>query len=254
MKTFIKKIILLLYFLPALAFGYSFSPLNITLKPFGLDSSITCLLNNNSAVDPVAVEIYVLERIMGLDGKTIIGDDVTDKFNILPAQNILMPNEERYIQIIWRGSPKVDSQQYYFLKVKELDIPKDLSQQDEDQEKATFHFNILNDYLGHIYITPDNIKPNLIVNSAEIQANEAGQCYLSAICENTGTGIGSTTKYKTLTIQSEPSDNVKSIKPIIIAISEHPEVQLKVFAKAKRAFLIPLSGDYPLGPVEILLK
>lgn len=250
MKRMSLLISCLLWLFPAGLSAYTFSPSLITLAPYGNNSSaMYTLINTGDRIIPIDITIYELSK--DIDGKTIQGMEVLDNFIVYPSQLLLKPNEKRSVQVRWVGDPSIPHEQSFTIFSREVPLPKTDAKKKKSEGATSFIFiNVLMNYAGRLYVTPEDAKPEIIIDSVVTRRNELNKPELVITCRNDGTRRGN---LKTRRFMVTPVNKGMGQK-VELTLENVPGMASSILVNGKRRYIIPWPEEIPFGPVKVILK
>jgi fimbrial chaperone protein len=219
-----------------------------SVAPVGRASSQAFRVVNTSTEQPVAVELYMAKRDVAPDGTETWNREVGEEnFLLYPPQTILQPGEEQVVRVTWLGEAKPDYELAYRLIAEQ--VPVDFAPEPEPTivEGRQIRINSLVRYAGSVYITPENVAPDVVIESAEYQQDEQGNDLLVLTFYNQGTAH---TLLENLTLTLTPVGQPDQ------AVTLSPEELSKInrtniLAQHRRRFVLPWHPDLPVGEVEV---
>ena len=161
MKNTFKIILATLIALPLYAFRLS--PLSDSII-IGKDKNTVVYQVTNNTDKPMAIEASLVKREMNIDGSEKLPAVDDKNFIIYPNQIILKPAEKRGIKVTWLGQNDIKSELSYRLKIEQLPI-------DFDKKKKT-GIKIIMKYLGALYISKEEFKSDIHVDSISVEKDE----------------------------------------------------------------------------------
>jgi P pilus assembly chaperone PapD len=234
--------------------SFSVSPQIITLEPTGRKSQAWVSVSHLGDSDlPMAIEMRVVKRELDISGRVFHTSDETDEnFVIYPAQMILYPGEMQMVFIQWAGSALPDKELVYSFIAE--NVPVELKSKKDDEEikdKASLEVRTLVRYEGLIFVRPPKVTPDVVVESANVEMDEAGKPQLIVVLYNQGSarkklaGMSLTV----VPVQGDHAEVDKALtyKPLL------PKNQTKhsLFAGYKRRCVLPWPESVPVGPVKV---
>lgn len=160
------------------SYAYKLIPLSVVMKPSGSGAHQTFRIDNTDA-EPIAVELNIYQRKMDNDGSDILSE-AEDDFVIYPSQMVVMPGETQSIRVQWIGEPKPKEELAYRLIVEQLPVSFNPIENDGGQLKLLIKF------IASIYITPNNVKPDVSIETVSYRKNADNDSLVVSI-KNTGT-------------------------------------------------------------------
>ncbi|OFZ02061.1 MAG: hypothetical protein A2Z97_05560 [Bdellovibrionales bacterium GWB1_52_6] len=139
--------------------GFTFGPVINELAPSGPRSSVAITVRNPTD-QKVPVMLYIVHREPKPDGSEEYKEtpEIDDLFQIYPSQLILNANDLRTVRVSWIGQPKVTSELSFRLIAEEL--PFSMEPESSDM-RTRAKILIATKYVGSVYITPPEAKPEL---------------------------------------------------------------------------------------------
>jgi len=160
----------------ASATAFSFSPMTVSIAPFGANAVMTYKVTNESD-QQTAVSIKVATRTIDTAG--VEKNEPVDKlFLVFPARVVLKPNSSQNVKVQYRGNAAITSELAFRVIAEQL--PVDFT------KSTTSGVNILLTYVAALYVTPKNATPKLIFDKA-VGILEEGKAGLQVTVKNTGT-------------------------------------------------------------------
>lgn len=223
------------------AFAFKLLPISREFAPSGKDSTQSYQIVNDKN-ERLAVEVSVVQRQIDLTG-TESYQPAADDFLIYPSQILLEPNEIQTVRVTWLGDPTPEKELAYRLVAEQL--PVDLeSPQAANSNKPVGQIKLLLRYLGSLYIRPDNVQPDVVLDTIGLQAGSDGAQALTVTFNNQGTAHASLKNLK-LHLTS-PSQGIK----VDLQPEQLPKINNAVIlAGSKRQFVLPWPASLPVGPV-----
>lgn len=219
--------------------SFQITPIEMQFAPSG--GSVNRSYNlQNTGDKPVAVQISIVKREMGIDGVETFTDGEED-FIIYPPQIILKPNENQSIRVTWLGESQPSKELAYRIIAEQIPI-ESLENTTVEQEGVRVNIKVLFKYIGTIYITPPNAKPNIVLQGAESKVGENGKNDLVLNFENQGTMRQLLTNLK-LTLSNQGKTVTLSGEKLKGIEGEN------ILAGNKRQFIIPWPQELPVGEV-----
>lgn len=221
------------------SFAFKLVPISRTFSPVGANATQSYEIVNDGP-DRLAVSVSMVQRQMDLDGKEQY-KDADDDFLIYPPQILLEPGATQTVRVTWVGQSNPSKELAYRLVAEQL--PIDLNKPQDSAKKANGNIKVLLRYAGSVYVRPDNVKPNVVLESVEPQANPQGANQLALTFSNQGTAH---VALRDLRLE------LKSAQGTVVQLG--PE-QLKgvnntvILAGNKRRFVIPYPAGLSQGPV-----
>jgi len=234
--------------------SFSVSPQIITLEPIGRKSQEWVAVVHLGDEDlPMAVELRIIKREMDITGHVSYASDETDEnFVIYPAQMILYPGEMQMVYIQWAGSSHPDKEVAYSLIVENVPIELKSAKKDEERkDKARIELKTLLRYEGLIFVRPPKVAPDVVVESANVEMDEAGKPRLSVVLFNRGSARQKITNMN-LTVTPVEGDHAAVDK----AITYKPplpkdQTTHSLYAGYRRRCVVPWPESIPVGPVKV---
>lgn len=238
--------------LPAQALAYTVEPTVLKLGGSGGDSSAFLRLSNRAA-QPVAIEVAINEFDRDLDGRGIVGREADEDFIVYPAQLILMPGDETSVQVRWIGDVVSDVERAFALTTREVAIPRKESDASEASEGARINVTVLTNYDVRIYVTPRGARPNVTVETTNVQTQPAGNA-LEVTLANRGTAHGSLRDLSLILMPLEPGGTSLRQSAVTLAASDVPGMSAALLAGGRRRLLIPWPAGLPPGSVRAIVS
>ncbi len=161
--------------------AFQLLPMSMEFAPTGNNATQTFAVNNE-ATEPVAVQIFIVQRIVALDGtETLTPADA--EFLVFPPQAAVPAGKTQLIQVRWLGTRTPATELAYRIIAEQLPVAL------EDRGVLGARLEILMRYEGAVYITPPGSAPNVVVDSvAQMQTPEGPK--LAVVLNNSGTAHG----------------------------------------------------------------
>jgi len=180
LRNFTAKRLLLVFLLflacSAHTFGFSFSPMTVSITPSGSGAVMTYRVTNESD-QQTAVSIKVTTRVIDEAGKET--NEPADKsFLVFPSRVVLKPNSSQNIKVQYRGTPALTSELAYRVIAEQL--PVDFS------KSTSSGVSILLTYVAALYVTPKDTVPKLVLLKA-IGVQKDGKQGVDVTVKNEGT-------------------------------------------------------------------
>ncbi|MBI9101558.1 MAG: molecular chaperone [Spirochaetales bacterium] len=172
-----KRIIILLPFLLTSFFLYSFTfePISTNYTPSGPRSNQVFRISNNET-SRIAVKISVTTRETDLEGNEV-NNPADDLFMIYPSRTMLNPGETRSVRVKWLGEQDPDVEIPFRIIAEQ--IPVDFNPTERTEGGG---IRLSYKYIGNIYILPVGGKPEVVIDSFELNRDE-----LTLMLDNQGT-------------------------------------------------------------------
>jgi len=143
--------LILICLLPFL-FSFTFSPMTSTLN-LNEDGDKAQFQLKNTTNKPIPIVISVKSRIQKIDGSEELPD--TTKFQIIPPQLIVPPNDQRTIRLKWNGDKKFDIEKSF--RVIAEQVPLNI----EKEKKSGIQ--LLLKYQAALYVITQKVSSDLKV-------------------------------------------------------------------------------------------
>ena len=224
---------------PALpAHAFRLVPIEMELEPSGRGATQIFRVENDNK-EPVAIEVKVVPRIMGMDGLDQESEQDTENFVVFPEQIILQPGENQSIRVQWVGSASPDRELPFRLIAEQLpiDIGKPAPQGGQ--------VRLLVKYVASLYVVPPGVQPAVTVVSAQHRTLEEGPA-LEVVLRNDGKAR-QVLREPTLTVQAGSSTLTLTRDQLGGLAGEN------LLAGTTRRFLVPWPAALPAGPVTAKL-
>jgi P pilus assembly chaperone PapD len=230
------------------------SPQIITLEPTGRKSQEWASVRHMGDTDlPMAIEMRVVKRELDISGRVFhISDETDENFVIYPAQMILYPGEMQMVYVQWAGNALPDKELVYSLIVENVPIDLKSAKKDEEEKaKARIEVRTLVRYEGLIFVRPPKVTPDVVVESANVEMDEAGKPQLIVVLYNQGSArqkLGG----MSLTVVPVQGDHAEVDK----AVAYKPplpkdQTTHSLYAGYRRRCVIPWPESIPVGPVKV---
>ncbi|NET07452.1 MAG: molecular chaperone [Symploca sp. SIO2B6] len=243
MNFLFRQILLTLWLVLAAispAFAFELIPISRVFAPAGSGSTQSYRIVNDKD-EPIAVEISVVTRSMDLEGKESY-TNAEDDFLIYPSQIILEGGQTQAVRVTWLGEPNPERELTYRLLAEQLPI-EILQETEEKPEQRKGQIKVLLRYLGSIYIRPENVEPEVVLDRLQWQSTEDGKNELAITLHNQGTARAVLKNFALqLTVSGE---KIELLPEQLENISN--EV---ILSGNKRRFTIPWSSELPVGEIE----
>jgi fimbrial chaperone protein len=154
----------------------SLTPIESELSPSGRGASQIIRLQN-PLTEPMAVEIDVKGRAMGLQGEDILSD-ATDDFTVFPTQVVLQPGQSQSVRVQYIGPPVTQERAFRLIAEQ---LPVDVGQPPQNGGRM----RVLVKYVASMYVKPAASTPQVRVKESKIVA-EAGKRWLEMLLVNEG--------------------------------------------------------------------
>ncbi len=223
------------------------TPMVSSFSPVGKGSSQSFRVVNTSEDQPIAIELYLVKREISDDGNEVYNqENADDNFLIYPPQTLLQPGEEQTIRVTWLGETELNHELAYRLMAEQVPIDFN-SQSNITVEQNSINLITLVRYAGAIYIRPEEIYSNVIVESAKYQKGNNGEDQLSLTLFNQGTSH---------TLLDNPSLIITSVvdpNQTITLTAQQLEIidHANILAQTNRNFVIPFPENLPKGEVNV---
>jgi fimbrial chaperone protein len=234
--------ILLSFFLVLLgvqpAFAFKLLPISRTFAPAGSGATQSYQVVNDSDA-PLAVQMSVVQRQMDLAGKESY-QPADEDFLVYPPQILLQPQKTQTVRVTWLGDPQPAKELAYRIIAEQM--PINLEKPKDNQTQPVGQVKVLLRYLGSLYIRPTNVKPDLVLETAELQKGKNGTNELAINFYNRGTARAALKNLKLhlvgqgATVDLQP-EQLKEINNAVI------------LAGNKRRFVMPWPNNLPVGSV-----
>ncbi len=184
-----KRIALLLIamFVTAQAWGLNLEPLSMRFTPSGRDSIRTFRVSNTQE-QSIAVRIHMTTRELQANGEEL-RQPADAEFMVFPNRLFLEPGQTQAVRVQWRGPASLEREQAYRIIVEQVAVEQERPTDAASSGGVSLAF--MYRYVGAVYISPPNARPNIVLNSAQTAGSngsivEAG--VLALEFENVGTG------------------------------------------------------------------
>ncbi len=242
---------LLVALLATSAHAFTFTPMSVSFDPSGTGSTRSFQIENDSDAS-TAVEISMSGREIALDGeeKQPKSPEIEGKFLVYPPQMVLKPKEKRTVRVTWKGDAKPQKELAYRIIAEQLPV-------DTEKKKANEAavIKMLLKYMGAVYITPAEAKPELRFSAAPAQGaplakpakNKKPAQLLALEIENLG-GAHEVLAPSKVTLSAGG-------KSVTLAPEELEKVRgQNILAGAKRRIILSWPAGLPVGPVQVSLE
>lgn len=223
---------------PTLAGGsYQLSPSNISLTPSGSRSTASFQVTS-TGVEPVAIEVQILERQMDINGVET-RPDAEDEFMVYPPQILLQPGESQTVRVTWLGEPEMATEQAYRLITEQL--PINLEREESAPNGIQVGITALYRYVASVYVTPREAASNVVLDATHEMRNGNDALVLSF--DNQGTAHQLLNDL-TLTLETD-GNRVELESEQLEGVSGE-----NVLAQHQREFVLPWPDALPIGDVD----
>jgi fimbrial chaperone protein len=234
--------------------SFSVSPQIITLEPTGRKSQAWVSVSHSGDSDqPMAIEMRVIKRELDISGRVFHASDETDEnFVIYPAQMILFPGEMQMVFIQWAGSAQPEKELVFSFIAENLPMELKSKKNDEEiKDKVRLEVRTLVRYEGLIFVRPPKVKPDVVVESANVEMDEAGKPQLIVVLYNQGSARQKLAGMS-LTVVPVQGDHAEVDK----AFTYKPplpkdQTTHSLYAGYKRRCVLPWPESLPVRPVKV---
>ncbi|MFT4553296.1 MAG: fimbrial chaperone protein [Chlamydiales bacterium] len=246
MRKFFATVLFLLTFFGALpSYAFQFEPITVDFTPTGENATRSFLVSNEGKKS-IAIQITVMTRDVDLDGNE--NREEVEDFIVYPSQLILLPDDEETIRVSWAGSPTPSKELAYRIIGEQLPI---FVEEDAPTDKSTGKFNIAMRYVGAIYVVPDGVEADVVIDSASLLQEDGGAEALEIVFHNKGTAH-KLLKGITLEVSSKGLDGKG--ESIQLTAEDIPDMPLTdLLAGFKRRFVVDWPENIAKGDVEVTL-
>ena len=179
----------------------------------------------NDGDEPVAVEVSMVVREVGLDGAETL-PPAADEFLVYPNQALIPPRQVQLIQVRWQGDPDPDRELAFRIIAEQLPVVLD------EVVAGGGRIDILLRFEGAVYVTPLGAAPSLAVEEAARIETDTGP-RLAVTIVNRGSAHG-LLEGATLLVRESGGD------PVELHGEELGKLQgANVLAGNRRRFLLP---------------
>ncbi|MEY2978723.1 MAG: molecular chaperone [Prochlorotrichaceae cyanobacterium] len=126
----------------------------------------------NDGEEPIAVEISVVERNVALDGRESYAP-ADEEFLVYPPQMILNPNQTQVVRVTWLGDPQPLQELAYRLIAEQLPIEL-VQSAATSTTQPTGAVQVALRYAGSIFIRPNNVAADVVLDGVQSQVDPAG--------------------------------------------------------------------------------
>lgn len=228
---------------PALAgAGFRLSPPTVEFRPSGGDM-VKNFYVTSTGDEPVAVQVTINRWEIAPDG-TETNPSEDEDFLVYPPQMIIQPGNEQVIRVTWVGEGDISKEQAYRAVFEQVPVNlTEINQQVEGQ--GSISLSVIFKYVAAVYLTPEGAKPEVLIESSELQENPDGTKSLVLVFNNAGNARGFLTdKIVRLTSSASPSTSVS-----IPGSDIRDDNGAIILAGNKRRFVLPWPKELPVGPV-----
>lgn len=245
-KLFATILFLLTFCLAVPSHAFQFKPITVDFTPTGKNATRSFLVSNEGKKS-IAIQITVMSREVDLDGNEV-REEVED-FIVYPSQLILLPGDAQTVRVSWAGSPNPSKELAYRIIGEQLPI---FVEEEAPSNTSSGQFNIAMRYVGAIYVVPDGVEPEVVIDSASLLKNGDGGETLEIVFHNKGTAH-QLLKDITLEVSSKGSEGQgETVQLTEEDIPEMPSTNL--LAGYKRRFIIDWPENLPKGDVDVTMK
>jgi P pilus assembly chaperone PapD len=234
--------------------SFSATPQIITLEPTGRKSQAWVTVSHLGDNDlPMAIEMRIVKREMDISGHVSYASDETDdNFVIYPAQMILYPGEMQMVYVQWAGNALPEKELVYSLIAENVPIDlKSAKKDEEENSKARIEVKTLIRYEGLIFVRPSKVIPDVVVESANVEMDEAGKPHLNLVLYNRGSARQKLAGMS-LTVVPVQGDHAGIDKAITYKPSlPKDQTTHSLYAGYKRRCILPWPESVPVGPVKV---
>ena len=210
------------------AWAFKLTPMTSVFRPGGPEATQTFSIENEGA-EKIAVQISMAQRKMDLHGNET-HPEADDDFVVYPSQVILQPKSRRSVRITWVSKKAVMIELPYRIIAEQLAI-----EGLKPKKTRGAAIDLLLKYEGSVYIRPNNVKPEVIVEKVEYKQKK-GKEYLLIDLWNRGTAH-QLLNDPVLKVSSDKSNIELKVNELTVLNGQN------VLAKSKRRFLIPWPKD-----------
>lgn len=210
--------------------AFKLSPIKVEFAPSGRGANQAFLVENEGD-QTIAVQVSMLTRGMDLHGAEQ-NAPADDDFIVYPSQILLRPKQVQTLRVQWVGDPQPEQELAYRILAEQM--PIDVTRDQPTGAKINFIIR----YLGAIYIVPNGARPDVVIDSVEMNRREEGERQLALTFHNRGSAhtilhdLELTLRAGGRTARFGP-DDLKGI------------AGENLLAKTKRRFVIPWPAELP---------
>jgi fimbrial chaperone protein len=228
---------------PALAgAGFRLSPPTVEFSPIGRDI-VKNFYIRSTGDEPVAVQVTINKWEVAPDG-TETNPPEDEDFLIYPPQMIVQPGSEQVVRVTWVGEGNIPKEQTYRAVFEQ--VPINFVQTPQEVEgKGQISLSVIFKYVAAVYLTPEGAKPEILIESSELQENADGSKNLLLVFNNVGNARGSLKD----TAVKLTSSVVPTTTVTIPGAEVRDEKGVVILAGNKRRFVLPWPKELPVGPV-----
>jgi fimbrial chaperone protein len=224
---------------------YRLLPMSATFSPTGSGTTKSFEVNNSGDV-PVAIEVYMTGREIGLEGEES-NPDAGDDFVVYPPQMIVPPGQTQLVRVTWLGDPDPDKELAYRIVADQVPIDFVEAQQGQnvpaEPGQANVSIRVFFRYSGTVYITPNGVRPEVVLTDVTQRKGKDGKDELILDFENIGTAHKNLTGLE-VNLTSEQGKTVTLTKDNLQGV-----IGENILAGNKRRFVLPWPKELPVGPV-----
>jgi fimbrial chaperone protein len=165
--------------MPQTLFAMTVQPVVVDLRTAGRQMSALVTVENSFAT-PLPVELKVREgkfEAAGLQQTDVESPDLL----VFPPQALIQPGQSQSFRIQWVGEPVLSGSKHYFITVAQLPVELPTGQ---NSIQILYNFQVI------ASVGANGAKPALKVNTATIEANQAGVGRPVIELQNTGANYG----------------------------------------------------------------
>lgn len=250
-KTYLNRFGLSLILLTSLfcsknAFAaFDFSPIIATFAPSGQGATVSFTVTNSDSVK-IPVQVSIVPREPNIKGEETYkeSEKMDEMFRIFPNQLVLNPKESRTIRVTWIGSPKTKVEIPFRIIAEEL--PVDVDDPNKVYTKAVAKIGLATRYIGSLYVTPNGVKPEVIVEAKKAEGTSQD---LVIDITNKG-GAHQVLKQPVVKLQS-----ISGGKEVVLTSEEVSKfVNQNILPGRQRRFTMAWPKNLPPGPVKVKLE
>ena len=245
-KIFATILFLLTFCLALPSYAFQFKPITVDFTPTGKNATRSFLVSNEGKKS-IAIQITVMTRDVDLDGNE--NREEVEDFIVYPSQLILLPGDAQTVRVSWAGSPTPPKELAYRIIGEQLPI---FVEEEAPTNKSSGQFNIAMRYVGAIYVVPEGVAPEIVIDSASLLQDGDGAETLEIIFHNKGTAHQ---LLKDVTLEVSPKDSSGEKETVHLTEADIPEMpSTNLLAGYKRRFVIAWPENLPKGDVDVILK
>lgn len=216
--------------------AFRFYPIVQDFEPTGPGATQNFYVENTTE-NRIAVQIEIVTRRMDPSGAET-HESAADEFLVYPSQIILDRGVRQTVRVQWLGGTSPEMELAYRIVAEQLPVNF------EDSEEGGGQIDIMFRYMGALYIVPEGVAPEVIVESATVVGDGR---ILRLVLANRGT---SHTILRDLEVLVSDGGRQMIIDGEGVAGVEGENV----LAETRRVFELALPRRLPEGPVRAEIR